>query len=74
LTLGLVRNTLRRRSALQETWSVTVAQRCAARYRALNPRAISLHRLVEAHFDEVRGQWEERFERRCGFWRADRGM
>src|SRR5210317_1962795 len=22
------------------------------------------------HFDEVRGQWEERFERRCGFWRG----
>jgi len=28
------------------------------------------YRLFEAHFDEVRGQWEERFERRFGFWRG----
>ena len=28
------------------------------------------YRLFETHFDEVRGQWEERFERRCGFWRG----
>jgi len=41
-----------------------VAQRCAARYRARNPRATPLYRLFETHFDEVRGQWEERFERR----------
>jgi len=27
-------------------------------------------RLFEAHFDEVRGQWEERFERGYGFWRS----
>jgi hypothetical protein len=53
-----------------------VAQSCAARYRARNPRATPLYRLFEAHFDEVRGQWEERFERRCGFWRGfvDEGM
>ena len=25
---------------------------------------------MEAHFEEVRGQWEERFERRYGFWRG----
>ena len=47
-----------------------MAQSCAARYRARNPRATPLYRLFEAHFDEVRGQWEERFERRCGFWRG----
>jgi len=47
-----------------------VAQGCAARYRARNPRATPLYRLFEAHFDEVKGQWEERFERRCGFWRG----
>ncbi len=28
------------------------------------------YRLFETHFDEVRGQWEERFEWRCGFWRG----
>ena len=47
-----------------------MAQSCAARYRARNPRATPLYRLFEAHYDEVRGQWEERFERRCGFWRG----
>ena len=47
-----------------------MAQGCAARYRARNPRATPLYRLFETHFDEVRGQWEERFERRCGFWRG----
>jgi len=45
-----------------------VAETCAGRYRARNPRATPLYRLFEAHFDEVRGRWEERFERRCGFW------
>ena len=47
-----------------------MAQSCAARYRARNPRATPLYRLFETHFDEVKGQWEERFERRCGFWRG----
>jgi len=47
-----------------------VAQLCATRYRARNPRATPLYRLFDAHFDEVRGQWEERFERKCGFWRS----
>ena len=30
------------------------------------PRATPLCRLVEAHYNEVKGQWEERFERRYG--------
>ncbi len=47
-----------------------MATACSARYRARSPRATPLYRLFEAHFDEVRGQWEERFERRCGFWRS----
>ena len=47
-----------------------MAQACTARYRARNPRATPLYRLFETHFDEVRGQWEERFERRYGFWRG----
>ena len=28
-----------------------------------------MYRLVEAHYDEVKGVWEERFEERYGFWR-----
>ena len=42
----------------------------AAPYRARNPRATPLNRLFDAHFDEIKGQWEERFERRFGFWRG----
>ena len=47
-----------------------MASGCPAAYRKRNPRATPLYRLVEAHFDKVKGQWEERFERRCGFWRS----
>jgi hypothetical protein len=47
-----------------------VAQGCAARYRVRNPSSTPLSRLFGTHFDEVSGQWEERFERRCGFWRG----
>ena len=47
-----------------------MAPACATRYRARNPRATPLYRLFETHFEEVRGQWEERFERRFGFWRG----
>jgi len=39
-------------------------------YRPRNPRATPLYRLVEGFFDEVKGQWEERFEGRYGFWRG----
>ena len=39
-------------------------------YRPRNPRATPLYRLVDACYDEVKGQWEERFARRYGFWRG----
>jgi len=39
-------------------------------YRRRNPRATPLYRLVESLYDEVKGLWEERFERRHGFWRG----
>ena len=47
-----------------------MAPACAAHYRARNPSATPLYRLFDAHYDEVRGQWEERYERRYGFWRS----
>jgi hypothetical protein len=47
-----------------------VAPACAAQYRARNPSATPLYRLFDAHYDEVRGQWEERYERRYSFWRS----
>jgi hypothetical protein len=39
-------------------------------YRPRSPRTTPLYRLVETHYDEVKGQWEERFEGRYGFWRG----
>ena len=42
----------------------------ASRYRARNPRTTPLYRLVETLYDKVKGQWEDRFERRYGFWRG----
>jgi hypothetical protein len=50
--------------------SVAVAPACITQYRARNSRATPLYRLFETHFEEVRGQWEDRFERRFGFWRG----
>jgi len=47
-----------------------VVSLCATRDRARNPRATPLYRLFDGYFDEVRGQWEERYERRHGFWRS----
>jgi hypothetical protein len=47
-----------------------VAQPCATRNRVRSPRATPLYRLFDAHYDEVRGQWDERFKRRFGFWRG----
>lgn len=43
---------------------------CARRYRQRNPRATPLYQLLETHYDTVKGTWEERFERRYGFWRG----
>ena len=39
-------------------------------YRPRQPRATPLYRLVDARYDGVRAQWEERFETRYGFWRS----
>jgi hypothetical protein len=33
-------------------------------------RATPLYHTVEAYFDQVKGQWEEHFEGRYGFWRG----
>lgn len=39
-------------------------------YRPRNPRATSLYQLVDNHYETVKGLWEDRFERRYGFWRG----
>jgi hypothetical protein len=38
--------------------------------RPRNPRATSLYPLLETHFETLKRLWEERFERRYGFWQA----
>jgi len=38
-------------------------------YRQRRPRATSLFQLLDTHFDELKALWEQRFERRFGFWR-----
>ena len=43
---------------------------CTGTYLARNPLATPLYRLSEHHFEEVRGQWEDRFERQNGCWRG----
>ena len=43
---------------------------CPAAYRPRNPRATSLYQLLETHFETLKRLWEERFERRYGFWKG----
>jgi len=47
-----------------------VAECAVGFYRARKPQETPLYRLVEAVYDQVKGVWEERFERRYGFWRV----
>jgi Putative transposase/Transposase zinc-binding domain len=39
-------------------------------YRPRRPRATSLYRLLETYYERLKDSWEERFERRYGFWRG----
>lgn len=43
---------------------------CPPLYRPRNPRATCLYQLLDKHYETVKGLWEERFERRYGFWRG----
>jgi len=48
-----------------------VSEACAARaYRPRDSRSTPLYRLVETFYEEVKGCWEERFERLYGGWRG----
>jgi len=38
-------------------------------YRARRPQTSPLYGLVLAHYESVKGQWEERFQSRYGYWR-----
>jgi hypothetical protein len=39
-------------------------------YRPRDPRKTALWGLLDTLYEGVKGQWEERFERRYGFWRG----
>jgi hypothetical protein len=48
-----------------------VSEACAAKvYRPRDPQSTPLYRLVETFYEEVKGSWEERFERLYGRWRG----
>jgi len=46
------------------------ADACPPRYRPRNPSLSSLYQLFESHYERVKSVWEDRFERRYGFWRG----
>ncbi|HEY7467217.1 MAG TPA: transposase zinc-binding domain-containing protein, partial [Dehalococcoidia bacterium] len=39
-------------------------------YRPRNVRATPLYQLLEAYYEDVKALWEQRFERKYGFWRG----
>ena len=41
-----------------------------ALYRPRNARATPLYQLLEAYYEDVKAVWEERFEKKFGFWRG----
>ena len=41
-----------------------------ALYRPRNARATALYQLLEACYEDVKAIWEERFEKKYGFWRG----
>ncbi len=41
-----------------------------ALYRPRNARATDLYQLLEAYYEDVKAIWEERFEKKYGFWRG----
>ncbi len=38
-------------------------------YKPRNPRASDYFRCTEAHYEELEMAWDDRYERRYGFWR-----
>ena len=39
-------------------------------YRPRNARASPLYQLLETYYEEVKAIWEQRFEKKYGFWRG----
>ena len=41
-----------------------------ALYRPRNAPATTLYQLLDAYYEDVKAIWEERFEKKYGFWRG----
>ena len=41
-----------------------------ALYRPRQPQNSALYQLLEAYYEDVKAVWEERFEKKYGFWRG----
>ena len=54
----------------QALWVCPYLTARACLYRTRNPRATALYRLLEAYYEDVKSLWEERFEKKYGFWRG----
>ena len=39
-------------------------------YRPRNVRATPLYQLLESYYEDVKALWEDRFEKKYGFWRG----
>jgi hypothetical protein len=57
-------------SAAAPLRSLPQADACPKVYRFRNPRATALFQLVEAHYEDVKRLWEDRFEKTHGRWRG----
>jgi hypothetical protein len=49
---------------------VPLSATCPALYRPRQARGSPLYGLLESHYEEVKGQWDEGFASRCGSWRG----
>ena len=47
-----------------------VSAACPDLYRPRQAHSSPLYRLLESHYEEVKGQWDEGFASRYGFWRG----
>ncbi|TDI39034.1 MAG: hypothetical protein E2P02_19455 [Acidobacteria bacterium] len=41
-----------------------------ALYRPRKPQLSGLYQLLETHYDDIKAQWEDRFEKTYGYWRG----
>jgi hypothetical protein len=55
---------------VQAAATTLVSKSEPALYRPRKPQLSDLYRLLEAHYDDVKAHWEDRFEKAYGYWRG----